>query len=301
MGTGERWRVVIFSVLSVPAGRLERDLAAAGHRVVGIVTAPGPRSRRTEDYREFAALARPGLDVIISNYPDRWAAMIAPLRPDLLITGGFNWIIPADVLAVPRLGAINFHDGLLPKYRGLNATGWALRNEEPQIGFTVHRMTPRLDDGPILAQGAMPLGDDDDIDTVRTWQMTMVPRLLREALARIAADDPGTPQSEADAYVTPGQFEDAWRWLDWSQSARALHGQVRSWVGTRDEPRGALGYLDGVLTRVTKTALLPGATGADAPPGTILRGEGETLIVQCGDGPLRLLRWRLEETATATE
>jgi len=292
----EQWRVVIFSVLGPQTARTLEMLAAAGHRAVGIVTAPGPRSRRTDDYRAVAALARPGLDVIVSNYPERWAAMIAPLRPDLILTLGFNWVIPADVLAVPRLGAINFHDGLLPRYRGMNATGWALRNDESQVGLTIHRMTPRLDDGPILAQHAMPLGDDDDTDTINACRAITVPVLLTEALARIAAGDPGTPQREEDAYVAPGRFEEAWRWIDWSQPARAIHIQVRSWVGTRDQPRGALGRLDGTLIRVTKAALLP-ATGDAAAPGTILRRDGETLIVQCGDGPLQLLRWQPEEVA----
>lgn len=238
--------------------------------------------------------------MIISNYPDRWAAMIAPLRPDLILTGGFNWVIPADVLAVPRLGAVNFHDGLLPRYRGMNATGWALRNDEPQFGFTAHRMTPCLDDGPILAQRAMPLGDDDDIESIRAWQAANIPSILQETLARVAAGDPGTPQREEDAYCTPGRFEEAWRWIDWSQPARAIHLQVRSWIGTRDQSRGAIGCLDGRPIRVIKTALLPAAT-CSAAPGTILDRDGETLTVQCGDGPLRLVRWQFEEASAVAE
>lgn len=297
----EPWRVVLFSVLAPQSQLMMADLAKAGHRVVGIVTAPGPRSRRTDDYRAVAALARPGLDVIISNYPDRWAAMIAPLRPDLILTGGFNWVIPADVLAVPRLGAVNFHDGLLPRYRGMNATGWALRNDEAQLGFTAHRMTPRLDDGSILAQRAMPLGDDDDIETIRAWQATNVPMIFQEMLARIAAGEPGTPQWEEAAYSTPGRFEEGWRWIDWSQPARAIHLQVRSWIGTRDQPRGALGWLDGTLIRVIKTALPPTTAATTVAPGTLLDRDDATLTVQCGDGPLRLLRWQVEEAATVAE
>src|SRR5690349_1990854 len=126
--TGTGWRVVMFSVIPGVPPLLEPVLRDCGHRLVGLVTAPGPRTRRDDGYRGVAQLARPDLDVIVSNHPDRWAAMIAPLRPDLIFVGGFNWIIPADVLAVPRLGAINSHDSLLPRHRGLNATGWALRD-----------------------------------------------------------------------------------------------------------------------------------------------------------------------------
>src|SRR5262245_12838829 len=98
-----------------------------GHRVVGVLTTPGPKRRRSPTYLEVVAAVRPGIDVIVSNYPQRWAAMIAPLRPDLIISGGFPWLIPTDVLALPRLGVINFHDALLPRHRGPNATGWVFR------------------------------------------------------------------------------------------------------------------------------------------------------------------------------
>src|SRR5215210_8020694 len=164
--TATGWRVVMFSVNRDIPPRIEAIVRDCGHRLVGLVTAAGPRSRRTDGYLGVAQLARPDLDVIVSNHPDRWAAMVAPLRPDLIITLSFNWIIPADVLALPQLGAINIHDALLPRNRGPNATGWALRNGDPQHGGTIHFMTPRLDDGPILAQLAVPLTDDDDIDTL---------------------------------------------------------------------------------------------------------------------------------------
>jgi methionyl-tRNA formyltransferase len=286
------WRVVLFCVMPEVPGVIEPILRECGHRLIGIVTAPGPRSRRTDGYRAIAQLARPDLDVIVSNRPDRWAAMVAPLRPDLIVTLSFNWVIPADVLALPRLGAINVHDALLPRNRGLNATGWALRNGDPQHGTTVHYMTPRLDDGPILAQAPVPLADDDDIDTLWPRLMAAGPGALREALARLAAGDPGTPQREEDATEAP-RFEEAWLYLDWAKPARDTHLQVRSWCGTRDAPRGAIGLIDGVRTRVLKTRLVD-EQGTGAAPGTVLRRDGEALLIQCGDRPLLILQHRPE-------
>lgn len=286
------WRVVLFCVIPEVPMLIEPVLRECGHRLVGIVTAPGPRSRRSAGYREIAQLARPDLDVIVSNHPDRWAAMVAPLRPDLIITGSFNWIIPADVLALPRLGAINGHDALLPRNRGPNATGWALRHGDPQHGFTIHYMTPRLDDGPILAQAPVPLTDADDGDTLFPRMIARFPGLLREALARIAAGDPGTPQREEEATEAP-RFAEGWLYLDWSRNARDLHLQARSWWGTRDAPRGAIGTIDGVPTRVLKTQLT-GEAGAGAAPGTVLRRDGEALTIQCGDRPLLILRHQPE-------
>ncbi len=290
--TGTGWRVVMFTVNPPHPAIVEALLREQGHRLVGLVTAAGPRSRRTDGYLGVAQLARPDLDVIVSNRPARWAAMLAPLRPDLIICSGFNWVIPADVLALPPLGAINFHDALLPRYRGPNATGWALRNGDPQHGLTIHRMTPRLDDGPILAQGPVPLTDDDDGDTLWPRMAARAPDLLRGALARVAAGDPGTPQPEEEATAAP-RFEEDWRYLDWSRTARDLHLQARSWLGTRAAPRGAIGTIDGVRTRVLKTCLVDEA-GTGAAPGTVLRRDGETLLIQCGDRPLLILRHQPE-------
>lgn len=290
----ESWRVVMFSVLPPFPPFVESLLRERGHRLVGILTAPGPRSRRTDGYRAVAQLARPGLDVIVSNYPDRWAAMIAPLRPDLIITGGFNWVIPADVLAVPRLGAINCHDALLPKYRGMNATGWALRNGDP-CGFTVHYMTPRLDDGPILAQQAVPYTDEDDAEAVMGRCVATIPGLLGEALDRIAAGDPGIPQREEDVTHSPGRFEEAWSQIDWAQPAVAIHRQVRSLsTWDRDQIPGGIAAVEGATIRITKTALVAGDESPTAAPGTMLRREGETLLIQCGDRPLRIIGYQSE-------
>lgn len=299
-GTGESWRVVALSVSPWLLPLVEEELNAQGHKLVGILTAPGPRTRRTDEYREMAKFAKPGLDVIISNYPGRWEAMIRPLRPDLIVVISFNWVIPASVLAVPRLGAINGHDGLLPRYRGLNGIGWALRNDESEFGLTVHYVTPGLDDGPVLAQRAIPITDDDDKDTLIGPFVEAGREVFREAFERIALGDPGTPQNEADAYTTPGLFEDDWLYIDWTKPARDVFVQIRSWHGTRDQPRGALGEIDGVLTRITKAKLV-GENGSEpAPPGTVLSRDEESMLIQCGDGPLQILQLQPEPTpATA--
>src|SRR5262249_29975129 len=103
---------------------LDGFLRSLGHRIVGVLTTPGPRARRSDDYRSVVAAAAPGIDVVVSTHPRQWAAMLAPLRPDLIVSAAFPLRIPDEVIALPRLGAINGHDSLLPKYRGPNPQGW---------------------------------------------------------------------------------------------------------------------------------------------------------------------------------
>jgi methionyl-tRNA formyltransferase len=290
----ESWRIVVFT--NMPGGfvysLVDQVVRPLGHRIVGVVTSPGPKRRRSSAYLEVVAAVSPGVDVIVSNHPERWAAMLTPLRPDLIISYGFPWRIPADVLALPRLGAINFHDALLPRFRGPNATGWAFRAGEVETGVTIHRLTAQFDAGAILAQARIPITDDDDRSTLWAKMDDHEVGLLQQALERIARGEEGDPQDESQA-TEAGLFEDAWRVINWSQPARTIHNQVRSWVGLRDIPAGALGEIDGKTWQITKTRLLPVDTELRevARPGTVVHRNGERVVVQCGDGPLEILTW----------
>jgi methionyl-tRNA formyltransferase len=286
------WRVLVFT--NIPGGlvytMLDDVLRPLGHRIVGVVTTPGPPRRRSRDYLDVVAAVRPGVDVVVSNHPQRWAAMLAPLRPDLIVSGGFPWRIPAEVLALPRLGAINLHPALLPKYRGPSAIEWAFRNGELETGFTVHRLSAEFDTGPILAQARVPIADEDDIDSLLGKLLPHVPGLLRTALERVARGEPGEPQDELQASYA-GVFEDDWRIIDWERPAREIHNQVRSWIGVRDVPKGAFAEIDGETVLVIKTRLLPDAMNGGEPPGTVLSRSGERLVVQTGSGPLEIVAW----------
>jgi methionyl-tRNA formyltransferase len=290
----ESWRIVVFT--NIPGGAIyslvNEVVRPLGHRVVGVVTSPGPKRRRSPTYLEVVAAVSPGVDVIVSNHPERWAAMLAPLRPDLIISGGFPWRIPSEVLALPRLGAINMHPALLPRYRGPAAIEWAFRNGEAEMGFTVHRLSPDFDTGPILAQTRIPIAADDDIDSLVAKFSPLLPGFLGQALERVARGDPGEAQDEAQATYA-GLFDGEWRVIDWGQPARTIHNQVRSWIGVRDIPLGALGEIDGETLQIVKTRLVPDEpmTQEPAPPGTLLRRDDERLVVQCGDGAIEILRW----------
>jgi methionyl-tRNA formyltransferase len=303
MGNGgepraEPWRVVVFNDASARLVPLVQGvLDAHGHRLVGLVTGPGPRRRRSEAYLDVVRAVPPGIDVLITTHLGRLAAMLAPLRPDLILVTGFLWRVPPDVLRLPRLGVINLHAGLAPHQRGANSLGWAFRRDDPAIGFTVHRMDEGLDTGPVLAQAPVPVGDDDDLGSLLPRLIATLPDLLARAMARVAAGDPGDPQDESRAFYAD-LFTDDWREIDWSRPARAIHNQVRSWVGMRGTPRGAFGVIDGARVLITTTRLVE-----DAPalaPGTALRRDDGTLLVGCGDRPLAILAWEPADAASRT-
>ena len=290
-GTGhESWRIVLMSDFGGEiVGALQQILAGMGHRVVGIVTSPGPRGRGLGRHLEVVAAAPRGVDVLVSNHPKRWARMLAPLEPDLIVSATFPWIIPDDVIALPRVAAVNIHGGLLPRGRGPNAFGWAFRRGDPAVGLTVHYLDSGLDTGPVLAQVSTPLGDEDDMETLFPRLVPLAPGLLARALARIAAGDPGDVQDESLA-TYDGVFEEEYRAVDWSRPAREVHNQVRAWMaGLRGTVPGAVGTVDGEARRILKTRLVA-EEGVGAAPGTILARDGEGVTLQCGRGRVTVLR-----------
>lgn len=290
------WRVVLMTMIAggvvypIVADVLDR----LGHRIVGVLTSAGPPRVRSTGYLDVVAVVPPGIDVLISDHPSRWAAMLGPLRPDLIICAGMPWRLPDDTLALPRLGAINVHAALLPRHRGPGAFEWALRSDDPEMGFTIHRMAADFDAGPILSQARVPIGDDDDAFSLLSAMLPTLPGALEKALVRVAAAEPGDPQDESRATYA-GRFEDAWGVIDWSEPARAVHNRVRSWVAFSDTPFGALGVVDGEPLRIVKTRLLPTRTAERGQsPGTVVRRDDEGFLVQCGDGPLEIVEWRPE-------
>jgi methionyl-tRNA formyltransferase len=282
----ESLRVVLVSTMPPVVLPLDRGLRAAGHQPVAVITHTREGSAGNVSLMEELA---PDLDVLVPSAKERLAPLLRACEPDLLLCAFFPWLIPPDALAVPRIGAVNFHPSLLPRYRGPNPIGWTFRNDDPEYGLTLHRMDETFDTGGILAQVRVPVEDDDHFSNIGRKFEPYAAGLLTLALERLAAGDRGDPQSEEGASEAP-RMEDEWAEIDWSRPAREVHNQVRSWVITSPSGlKGALTELDGERVRVVRTSLHPRAEG-EAEPGTIVGREDDLLLVQCGDRPIWVLQ-----------
>jgi methionyl-tRNA formyltransferase len=273
----EGWRVVMVCSIAPMAGTYVPAIRELGHDVVAILAprrdGDGPPIPEHLELTRYSVPA--GLDLLFARDKHSIEPLLRAYEPDLMICSGFPWKIPQTALDVPRLGSINLHPALLPRHRGPIPLAWALRDGDPVWGMTWHRMDAELDTGNILAQGSVPIEDDDvDIEQFAPKLLGSGAALLPRALARIAAGDPGDPQPEEGASWA-GHFEDdEYVHVDWSQSARSIHNQVRAWhlefgfAGIR-APQAELNGEQVVLkqTRLTDP-------GADA------------VRVECGDGPL---------------
>lgn len=268
------WRVLFFSMALPAVQRLVDFVREVGHEPVALLTLP-PRDDPAARERAAAILsAVPGLDIVMPATPAGLARLTRAYEPDLVMCVGFGWKIPREVIDIPRLGIVNSHPSLLPRYRGPIPVAWAIRNGDSEFGLTYHLMAEEYDTGPILAQGSAPLGPEDTFAEVIPKLGALSAELLPVVFERLRAGDPGDAQDESGASYAPF-FEDEYVWIDWEKPRREIHRQVRAWRMTPARGvAGALTEIDGETVRVLVASLEP------------VDGVRE---VEAGDGPMWIL------------
>lgn len=268
-------RVVLVSQVLPAVAGLAEMLRRLGHEPVALLCSREHAGRYGGEFDRLVREAPSELDVVIPASREAVAPLLRRYEPDLLLCLGFPWKIPADAIAVPRLGAVNAHPSLLPEYRGPNPVAWMIRNGEQAIGFTLHRMDAELDTGPILAQAPIPLDDEHRWDELEPKLVPVIAELLGRALARVEAGDPGDPQQGEGSYYS--FFEPQYVRIDWTRSTAEIERQVRAWrfASRRDGfEHGALAELDGEEVRVLRVSAGPGAGRAHET------GDGELWILE---------------------
>lgn len=250
-------RAVLIAQIVPAVQGLYQLLRADGHEPVALLLAREGADR----YGELDTMLRAvpaDLDVVMAARRDRIAPLLRAYEPDVVFCGGFPWKIPADALAVPRLGVVNGHPSLLPRYRGPSPVAWAIRSGETEVGFTFHRMEPELDTGAILAQAPIPLSGEHSWDDLAPKLTRAVGELFPTMLERLELDDQGDPQPKDGASYF-SFFEPEYVWIDWSKPVAEIERQVRAWRfhSQAPGPRGALTELDGETVRVLRVSLEP--------------------------------------------
>jgi methionyl-tRNA formyltransferase len=288
MTTPRPLRVVFFGSPDFAVPTLDA-LIRSNHRVVGVVSQPDrPRGRGQKVTP--TPVSRRAVDASIPLLrPPRMkdAAFVAALRElqaDLGVVAAYGRILTAELLAVPRLGMVNVHASLLPRYRGAAPVHRAIVNGEPETGVTIMRVVLELDAGPIIAAARRPIGPDETSEDVEHDLARLGASLLVTAVDALATGSATeTAQNEAEATYAP-RLTKGDGVMDWTQPAARLHNLVR---GLHPWPH-AHTTLHGARVIVLRSMPLPGS--APGPPGTIVGAAGDDLRVATGDGTLRLLQ-----------
>jgi len=258
-------------------------LVAAGCSVPLVVTQPDrPRGRGMElvasPVKESAI--RLGIPVAqpatIKNNSD-FREQLAAIQPDAIIVVGYGRIIPQWMIELPRLGNLNLHASLLPKYRGAAPIQWAIAKGEPLTGVTTMRIDAGLDTGDILLQKEIPIAHEDTAETLAPTLATIGADLMVETLRGLDSGQVHPrPQDHARATLAPILTKEDGR-MDFSRSAGELFNRMR---GFRPWP-GAFTTFNAKTLQVHRAEPAPANTPLS--PG-VLAIEGTRLLVGCGQG-----------------
>ena len=200
-------------------------------------------------------------------------------KADVMVVAAYGLILPQAVLDMPRLGCINIHGSLLPRWRGAAPIQRAIEAGDAETGVTIMRMEAGLDTGPMLLVGRQPIAADDTAATLHDKLAAQGAALIVEALGRLESLVP-VPQPEAGVTYAH-KIEKVEAELDWRRPAAELDRKLRAF---NPFPGGAA--LFGEMPLKIWKAMPASATGA---PGTVLESGAAGIVVACGEGALRLL------------
>jgi len=282
----ERIRIVFCGTPSFAVPTFKHLLAQTDIDVAGVITQPDrPRGRGQQV--TFSAVKQAALAAKIAvHQPEKIPApevqeLLEALAPDGVVIIAYGQIIPVRLLPIPRLGWINLHASLLPKYRGAAPINWAIVNGETRTGVTTMRIDAGMDTGEMLLQREMEIASKETAPELAARLSEAGAPLMAKTLRGLAAGSiVPRPQNHAEASRAPMLRKEDGR-IDWKMSATEIHNRMRGfapWPAAYTAFRGHSCQLWGEPVSKERVAGLASA-GA---PGTLF-GEKNELFVWCGD------------------
>lgn len=258
-------------------------LVAEGYDVLRVVTQPdrpvGRKKVLTPPPVKEAALKH-GIKVLQPEKISGSSEMeeIISLNPDLIVTAAFGQFLPETLLKAPKLGAINVHASLLPKYRGGAPVHYSIIKGDSETGVTIMRMVKKMDAGDMLSQKAIPISKTDDVGSMFDKLSLLGKDMLLEMLPEfIAGNIKETPQDETLVTYSPNITREEEQ-IDWNKTSELIDCQVR---GMRPWPVAFTTYQE---TRVKLWDTTPLDETTTKAPGTIIKINKKNFLVACGEG-----------------
>jgi len=256
-------------------------LADAGHDIVLVLTQPdrpaGRGMKLSPSAVKLAALAR-GLPVRQPpslKTPEAQAELRAA-EADVMVVAAYGLILPQAVLDLPRLGCLNIHASLLPRWRGAAPIQRAILAGDAETGITIMQMDAGLDTGAMLSRTAVPISDHDTAASLHDTLAAAGATAIVAALANVPTLVPAPQDNALATYAAKLSKEEAQ--LDWRQSAATLARAVRAYHPVP----GAWTLLDGAPLKIWAAQAVAGSGQA----GEVLRADADQLVVACGNGAL---------------
>jgi methionyl-tRNA formyltransferase len=266
-------------------------LAASTHTLVGVLTQPDRRAGRGRTVRASPVKQRAlalGLPVAqpqkLSAEAD-WLAL-RDWRADLLVVVAYGLLLPRAVLALPRLGCLNIHASLLPRWRGAAPIQRAILAGDSETGVTIMQLDAGLDTGPTYAQQSVPIGPDVTGAELQALLAERGAQLLLQVIAALAEGRATASAQSALGVSYAAKLEKRDALIDWTAPAIQVARQVRAcnpWPVAQTLMRGE-------SLRIWQARPLAAPADPKAVPGSVLGLDSGRLLVQCGAGQLAIER-----------
>ena len=273
-------------------------ILAAGYTVPLVLTQPDRPAGRGMKLQASAvkqlalehgiAVAQPHSLKLDGKYPDEAAAARDALQaaaPDVMVVAAYGLILPQWVLDLPRLGCLNIHGSLLPRWRGAAPIHRAIEAGDTETGITIMQMDAGLDTGDMLLMAREAILPEDTTAVLHDRLAAMGGRLIVDALARVDGGGLTRTPQPSDGVTYAHKIEKAEAAIDWRLSAATLARRVRAFdpfPGCSFTLPGAAKGADTV--KVWAASAVPGS----GRPGEVLHAQGDTLVVACGEQALAL-------------
>lgn len=287
-----------------------RALLESSHEVVGLVTQPDRSGRGHHRHPHPLKDLAAAHDVPVLQ-PDHinqspWPDRLRGLQPDLSVVAAYGQILSAEVIEVARLGAINLHASLLPKYRGAAPIPYCILNGETETGVSVFQIEPKLDAGHVLGMVRTPIQDNETAGDLEARLADLAADACGEVVESIQAGTATAIAQDASQVSLAPRLTKAAGAIDWDQSPAEIGCHVRAmqpWPRAYTYWHTADHVPQRLLILETAARSVPEQTFPDTSPdtgrlptrpGTILVAAGRELAVQTGQGPVDILRLQPE-------
>jgi methionyl-tRNA formyltransferase len=272
-----------------------RRLLADGHEVVAVWTQPDKPAGRgkklhASPVKQFAVENNLTVHQPAKIKNPEAKELFASHGADVAVVVAYGKILPQEFLLAPKLGCMNVHFSLLPKYRGAAPVNWAIVNGETETGVTTMRIVEELDAGPLLLQKATKIADGETGPELLARLAGVGADLISETLKHLN-DIEAKPQIDSEATFAPIlKREDGL--IDWSMDAFAIEHRVR---GFQPWPNAFTQFRSQRL--IVWAATVEWIEQLRFPPGQVIEASRDRLIVACGEGTaLRLIEVQLQDS-----
>lgn len=262
-----------------------RAILAAGFEVPLVLTQPDRPAGRGMKLTP-SPVKRVALDAGIAvDQPERLRTpeqrtALADCAPDVLVVAAYGIILPPEALSIPRLGCLNIHASLLPRWRGAAPIHRAIEAGDAQTGITIMQMDEGLDTGAMLLERALAIAPNDTTGSLHDRLAELGGEMIVEALHALSGGPlPATPQPDVGVTYA-AKIAKAESAIDWREPAEVLDRRVRAF----DPFPGAVSDLRDTPVKIWRASVVAGR-GA---PGEVLAADADGVVIACGEGALRV-------------